>query len=403
MCSTSTSSQEIEEEQPQTLGDKAISSTYGGNLSQGFLTGSFTKNNNSIYYTLPTSDYRGLWGIMTSAQYDISISVYYSDTDPSHPFLTGTNYISVIPTYYNRTTYILLQNNNFNHPSFSFGVSATELDSSDYDYIKYNISSKTMGLYGYSATVSNLNYVPIGNTIVDESDLDLIDNDGLQNVLATGSPYDSVAQMISTHYYGSSNHLGTGTAFRIRPNVFATNGHMVFDKDYFSFVHSATLFPERDSINAVSINIVSYSIPLRYFLETNDFDYDFAIVETINDTSTDSLGMNAVETLSENDEIYMLGYPTPSSHNYMQQFSSGEIYEISTQVPTMLTTLPADGNIYGGSSGSPVFKNGYVIGINNGSVSFYNSNNIKIACYEHAILFDSDIQSFVVTRLLANI
>ena len=129
MCSTSTSSQEIEEEQPQTLGDKAISSTYGGNLSQGFLTGSFTKNNNSIYYTLPTSDYRGLWGIMTSAQYDISISVYYSDTDPSHPFLTGTNYISVIPTYYNRTTYILLQNNNFNHPSFSFGVSATELDS----------------------------------------------------------------------------------------------------------------------------------------------------------------------------------------------------------------------------------------------------------------------------------
>lgn len=65
----------------------------------------------------------------------------------------------------------------------------------------------------------------------------------------------------------------------------------------------------------------------------------------------------------------------------------------------MLTTIPAGGYVYGGSSGSPVFKNGYVVGINNGSVTFF--NGAQTNSYQHAILFDSEIQSFVVSTLLS--
>ena len=374
---------------------------YGGELSQGYLNGTFSKTISGIYYTLTTSSLRGIWSIITSSSYNISLNVYYSDTSSSDPFLTGINHIDYIPTSSMRTTYVLLRNLDLGS-AFSFGVAATEITNFSGDYLKYDISNKTMSSCSYVGSVNNLNYLPVGNTTISGSDLGTIDTDGLQPVLTTGSPYDSVAEFAFTHYYDETYYTFYGTAFRIRPNLFASNGHNVFNGSNFSFACSATLYPGMTSYSSSSINVVSYSIPLRYLMATNSFDYDFVLVETTSDTSTDSLGINASISLSENDNIYMLGYPTHTQHNYTQQYSSGQIYEISSTFPTMLTTIPAEGDVYAGSSGSPIFKNGYVVGINNGSVTFY-INNVKIACYEHAIIFDTEIQSFVVSVLLSMI
>ena len=53
---------------------------YGGELSQGYLNGTFSKTISGIYYTLTTSSLRGLWSIITSSSYNISLNVYIIPT-----------------------------------------------------------------------------------------------------------------------------------------------------------------------------------------------------------------------------------------------------------------------------------------------------------------------------------
>ena len=389
----------IEENEEKTPDFLSRSFDYGGELSsQSFLQGTFSRDINGIYYTLSTTGSMDFWGVITSSLYDINITVYYYDTNYSTPFLTGTNFISYIPACYWRTTYILLQKTN-PFVNFAFSVSAIPASLANGDYLKYDIGLKTLSLCSYVGSINNFNYPPIGNTTVNNSDLGSIDGDGLRSVLSTGDPYDSVANIVSMFYHDSTDNGAYGTAFRIRQNLFATNCHNLFSANKFAFSHAFYLYPGRNSSNSPYIMAVAYYIPIRYLTAANPFVYDFALVETSSDSSSNSLGMEPSMTLSLNDDVYMLGYPSPVDHSFVQQYSSGQIHDISSSIPTMLTTIPAGGYVYGGSSGSPVFKNGYVVGINNGSVTFF--NGAQTNSYQHAILFDSEIQSFVVSTLLS--
>lgn len=369
---------------------------YGGSLTSGMKTGSISLSTPSIYYTLSTSDTAAAFGVMAIASCDVKISIFPSNADYGHPTIVGTNSVAFFPVFSNRTMHVAVSAADPTHPFFSFSIVAQQTTTPTSGYIRYSPPNKTMDLCSFSGNVSNLNLTPQGSTDVNSSDIGSPDEYDLYPVIGTGSPFDSVAHMVNINYYESSSHGWVGTGFRVRPNLFATNAHNVFDSNRRVFISSSTMEPGKaGSSVTTSYSVTAFSVPVGYLFGTDAFNHDFALVETTGDTATNSLGMCANHTLVVDDELYMLGYPSPYEHGYIQQYSFGDLNSISTTDNYLLSTIPADGAPYGGSSGSPVFHDGVVVGINNGSVTMGTS------VFEHAVLFDSAIQSLVTTLLLA--
>lgn len=332
-----------------------------------YQTGSFSPQNQSYTYSL---NYNGpnnaAYSIFATSAYGVKLTVYYLDSGLSYPFIVANNTISFLPVSAVRTAYVRVQPLVFKQ-TYTFGIMATQISnpSSSYDYVTYSPTSHSLVAGSYSATGNSLCLTPSSSITYSFSDMDSPTADGVREVNSSSYPYSAVARTASSLHHSSGGWTLYGTAFRIQNGIFGTAAHCLFDKDNWAFPHSSTFYVNQHGTTYDSLlSIAKYVIPIGYILgdATENRDYGFAI--TGDDSSSAYLGFDATETVTVSSAVWAVGYPGYSYANNNMFWTGGT----TTAIDSVSKVLKADYPYAGGGSGSPVFKNGKVVGIHIGAI-----------------------------------
>ena len=313
----------------------------------------------SLNYSEPTPSF---FGILTTSSFGVGLSVYYLDSGSSHPFLVQNNTIGCLPVSNSRTAYIRAYSLS-PKKTYSFTIFSNELlnFTQSHDYLVYSSSSKTLTATSFSTTGQNVSVAPSSTISYSSSDLDNPTSDGVARILSSGYPFSSVAHLTTYRYYNNSLCAGLGTAFRVRPNLFATCAHCLFNK-------SAWAMPASVEIKTNLAGLGNYDellfgsefvLPVQWLTGAAGSSYDYGFIIFDSDTSTERLGFDASINATLNDSIWSCGYPGYSYCNYHMYWTGGYVTQADSGNGIVYTSAPTTG----GASGSPVFMDGAVIGI----------------------------------------